>query len=210
MFNQALNFRRAVMALALAACASLASAAGTLHVELNTGSYGSNGYIDIQLNSSPLGAVSTFANLSNFGNWGSSADAELSNVTGSLLTGFRIENVAGGYNDLFHAVDFSKGKVSFDVAFSGDADPSAQFGSTLSVSLFGSDKQTLLGNSSNVNGSLLSLNWTPSLTPGGQGSVASEVFGSGVVTTPVPEPTTWAMLAGGLALLGFARRRQQA
>jgi hypothetical protein len=75
--------------------------------------------------------------------------------------------------------------------------------------LFGSDKQTLLGNSSSVDGSLLQPELDAVATPGGQGSVASEVFGSWL-TTPVPEPTTWAMLAGGLALLGFARRRQQA
>jgi hypothetical protein len=44
MFNQALHFRRAVMALATAACASLASAAGTCMSNSNTAATGSSGY----------------------------------------------------------------------------------------------------------------------------------------------------------------------
>jgi MYXO-CTERM domain-containing protein len=205
------NIRRAVMALMLAASTGLAAAAGTLTVELNTTAYGSNGYIDIQLNSVPTGAVTTYADLNNFIGFGSSADAELSNVTGSLASGYRIENVYGGYNDLFHAVDYSSGKISFSVSFSGDADPSGLYGSVFSVALYGADKMTLLGDSASTDGSLLHLNWTPSVTAGGQGSVAAEVLGSGVsVAAAVPEAETWAMLAAGLALLGFVRRRQQA
>jgi MYXO-CTERM domain-containing protein len=203
------TFRRAVMALVLAACSSLAAAAGTLTVELDTAGFGPDGWIDIQLNSLPTGAVTTYADLNNFVGFGSSADAELSNVTGSLASGFRIENVYGGYNDLFHAVNFGS-KISFTVSFSGDADPSGTFGSVLSVALFGADKMTLLGDSNSSDGSLLHLNWTPAASVGGQGSVAAEVLGSGVtVVAAVPEAQTWAMLAAGLALLGVMRRRQQ-
>ena len=209
MFNTH-NFRRAAMALVLAAASSLAAAAGSFTVELDASGYGSNGYIDIQLNSVPTGAVTTYADLNHFVGWGSSADAQLSNVTGSLASGFRMENVYGGYNDLFHAVDFSGGKVSFTVSFSGDADPSGQYGSVFSVALYGPDQMTLLGDSSSADGSLLHLNWTPATVAGGQGSAVGETLGSGVVTTPVPEPSTWAMLAGGLALLGMLRRRQRA
>lgn len=201
------NFRRAAMVLVLAACSSLAAAAGTLTVELDTTGYGSNGWIDISLNNLPTGAVTTYADLGNFVNFGSSDGAELSNVTGSLADGFRIENVYGGYNDLFHAVNFG-GKVSFTVSFSGDADPSGLFGSTLAVALYGAD-QTLLGDSSSIDGALLHLNWTPSLAVGGQGSVASDVLASGVSISAVPEAETWAMMLGGLALLGLVRSRQQ-
>ena len=202
------TFRRAVMALVLAACSSLAAAAGTLTVELDTSAYGSNGWIDIQLNSVPTGAVTTYADLGNFVGFGSSAGAELSNVSGSLATGFRIENVYGGYNDLYHAVNFG-GKVAFTVTFSGDADPSGLFGSTLSVALYDANNAQL-GNSSSLDGSLLHLNWTPAATVGGQGSVAGEVLGAGVSISPVPEAQTWAMLLAGLALLGLVRQRRQA
>lgn len=209
MFNTS-NLRRAMMALLLAACTSLAAAAGTLTVELDTSGYGSTGWIDISLNNPPTGAVTTYASLGNFVNFGSSDGAQLSNVSGSLASGYRIENVYGEYNDLFHAVNFGNGKISFSVSFSGDADPTGLYGSMLSVALYGPDQLTLLGDSSNIDGSLLHINWTPSLTVGGQGSVSSEVLGSGVSVTAVPEAQTWAMLLGGLALLGLVRRRRHA
>lgn len=209
MFMTLHHLRRAAMALVLAACASLASAAGTLTVELDTTGYGSDGWIDIQFNSSPLGAVTTYAELSNIVGFGSADGAFLSNASGSAATGFTIQNVAGDYNDLFHAVNYSGGTVSFTVSFSGDADPTGLYGSVFSVALYGSDGYTLVGNSSNIDGSLVHLNWTPAATIGGEGSVAAEVLASGVtVAAPVPEPSTWAMLAGGLALLGFMRRRK--
>lgn len=203
------NFRRAVMALLLAACTGLA-AAGTLTVELDTTGYGSSGWIDISLNNMPTGAVTSYADLNHFVNFGSSDGAELSNVTGSLAGGYRIDNVYGGYNDLFHAVDFGNGKISFSVSFSGDADPTGLYGSMLAVALYGPDKTTLLGDSSSIDGSLLHINWTPSLTAGGQGSVSAEVLASGVTVTAVPEAQTWAMLLGGLALLGLVRSSRRA
>jgi len=203
------NFRRAAMALVLAACSSLAAAAGTLTVELDTSGYGSNGWIDISLAHAPTGVVATYADIGNFVNFGSSDGAELYNVTGSLDSGFRIENVYGAYNDLFHAVNYGSGKISFSVSFSGDADPSGLFGSLLSVALYGADRTTLLGDSSSIDGALLHLNWTPSATVGGQGSITSDVLGSGVTVSAVPEAETWAMMLGGLALMGLVRRRQQ-
>lgn len=201
------NLRRAAMALLLAACSGLAAAAGTLTIELDTTGYGSHGWIDISLNNTPTGAVTTYADLGNFVNFGSSEGAELSNVTGSLAQGFRIENVYGGYNDLFHAVNFG-GKVSFTVSFSGDADPSGLYGSTLSVALYGADLAPL-GNSNSADGALLHVNWTPALTVGGQGGAVGEVLAPGVTISPVPEAGTWAMLLGGLALLGLVQRRRQ-
>lgn len=211
MFNTLHNFRRAMLALVMAACAGIASAAGTLTVEIDASAYGDNGYLDISFGSSPLGAVTTYATLNDFINWGSSADAQLSNVTGSLATGYTIENVANDYNDLFHAVTFNNGKISFSVSFSGDADPTGLYASTLAVALYGSDQVTLLGNSTEADGSLLHLVWTPSTTVGGEGSVSSAVLASGVnVATAVPEPETWAMLLGGLMVLGFMQRRKQA
>jgi hypothetical protein len=208
MINKLSYLRRAVMALALAACAGLASAAGTLHVELDTSGFGSDGWIDMQMIGSPLSTLSSIASVSDLVGFGSGAGAYFDNVSGSAAAGFRFGD-AGSYSDLFHAVNFSSGKISFNVSFSGDADPTGQYGSVFTVALFGADQTTLLGNSGNVDGSLLHLNWTPSTTVGGQGGAAAEVFAPGVqVAASVPEPSTWLMLGAGLGLIGLARRRQ--
>jgi hypothetical protein len=48
------TFRRGLLAVALGTCATLALAASTFHVELNTLTLGSSGWIDIQLGSAPM------------------------------------------------------------------------------------------------------------------------------------------------------------
>ena len=209
MFNLT-TFRRSLLALALGACSALASA-GTLNVELDTSNFaafGSNGYIDLSFAGSPLNTVSSVADLSHFVGFGSSADAQVSGgVSGSLSGGYHIANNAGEYNDLFHAVNFG-GKVSFSVTFSGDADPTGLYGSIFSVGLYDTTGTTALGGSTSVDGSLLHLNWTPSSVIGGKGGVSADIFAPGVqVLAAVPEPTTWAMLGAGLALVGLARRK---
>lgn len=209
MFNTT-TFRRSLLALALGACSALASAAGTLNVELDTRSFGSNGYIDLSFAGSPLNSVLSYADLSNFVGFGSSADAQLSGgASGSLSNGFRIANTAGEYNDLFHAVNFG-GKVSFSVTFSGDADPTGLYGSVFSVGLYDATGMAQLGGSASVDGGLLHLNWTPSAVTGGAGTTGIDILAPGgvQVLAAVPEPTTWAMLGAGLALVGLARRRK--
>lgn len=202
------SLRRTLLALALGACASLASAASTFHVELDTSSFASTGWIDMQFNpgspSSPLAQVS----LTGFTGFGDSGTAQSSgNVGGSLAGGYTfVNNDAGGLNGLFHAVNFG-GKIGFDVTFSGAADPGAGFGSAFSVALYNQAQDTLLG-TNDPSGSLVLLNWTPA------GTVVPTMLNNTIATsvtavTAVPEAETWLMLGAGLALVGGVARRRK-
>ncbi|MYM25913.1 PEP-CTERM sorting domain-containing protein [Duganella sp. FT135W] len=212
MFNTSITLRRSLLALALAASASLASAA-TYHVEFDTSSFGSTGWIDVLFNpgnaNTPLASVT----LTDFIGFGDSSTAQtIGNVTGSLASGYTITNDdPGGLNDLFHAVNFSGGKVGFNVSFSGAADPSqSSSGSVFSVALINAGNTAYLG-TQDASGALVQLNWTAGVTADAGSVVAAPLVNTiPTVTAAVPEPSTWAMLAGGLALLGFMRRRQQA
>ncbi|MFA9216330.1 MAG: NF038129 family PEP-CTERM protein [Sphingomonadaceae bacterium] len=210
MFASALTrtLRHSLLALALGACASLASAAA-LHVELDTTGMGSAGWIDLQFNPGNGSSALAWADLSHFVGFNGAIAAEtFGSVTGDLASGFRISNDSlDGYNDLFHAVHLG-GKVGFDIDFGGAADLSgANLQSVFSVALYGDhDAQIVLGQPSN--GSLLTFSWTPATMPGASGDVSSVVFDQGVGgVSPVPEPSTWLMLGAGMALLGLRRRR---
>ncbi|TFW18993.1 NF038129 family PEP-CTERM protein [Duganella callida] len=208
-----MNLRRGALALALSALASLASAA-TYHIELDTASlvadYGSSGWIDLQFNPGPGNTPWAAVTLSDFSGFGDAASAQLNgDVTGSLAGGYTLANTSD-WNDLFHAVNFG-GKIGFNVSFSGAADPTEKANqSTFSVGLMNSDASAYLG-TTDASGSLLQLNWTAGLVAD-QGTVAAAPLLSTptlpALAAPVPEPETWAMLAGGLALLGLARRRK--
>ncbi|GJI91842.1 hypothetical protein RugamoR1_50050 [Rugamonas sp. R1(2021)] len=207
MFITTTTFRRSVLALALSACATLASAASTFHIELDTAGFGSNGWIDLQFNPSPVDPVAAWADLSGFAGFGDSSTAQAVGVTGSLASGFRM-STAGGPSDLFHEVSFGGGKVSFNVTIDSDAGAS-QSGSAFSVALFNAAQDSVLGATGADGYSLLHLDWTPAANAGGSGSLVASGFNSASVhVSAVPEPTTWAMLGAGLALVGLARRRK--
>lgn len=203
------GLRRAALALALSACASLASAASVFQVEIDTSSLvaanGSTGWIDLQFNPGNAGTPYAQALLTSLVGFGDAASAETAgSVSGSLAGGYVIGNDdAGGYNDLFHAVNFG-GKVGFTVSFSGDIDPAASaLGSAFAVSLFNNDLAALGTN--DPAGALVLLNWTS------LGNVTSTplVNQIGVGVSAVPESDTWLMLGAGLALVGgLARRRR--
>ena len=199
------SLRRALLALALGACASLASAASTFHVELDTSSFASTGWIDMQFNPGSPSSPLAQALLSGFTGFGDPGTAQPSgNASGSLAGGYTfVNNDAGGLNGLFHAVNFG-GKIGFDVTFSGAADPGAGFGSAFSVALYNQAQDALLG-TNDPSGSLVLLNWTPA------GTVVPTMLNNTINTsvTAVPEAQAWLMLGAGLALLGGVARRRK-
>lgn len=204
------TLRRSLLALALGACASLASAA-TLHVELDTTGLGSDGWIDLAFNPASPAAALAYADLSHFVGFNGAIAAEtVGSVSGSLASGYHFANDdAGGWNDLFHAVHLG-GKLSFDISFSGAADPSYNtLQSAFSVALWGDHDATVALGAPGPDGTLLTLNWLPAAAAGQQGSVTSVISDQAVAgVSAVPEPSSWLMLGAGLALLGMARRRR--
>lgn len=211
MFTPALtSLRRAALVLALTACTGLASAASVFQIELDTSSLvaanGATGWIDLQFNPGNSGTPYAQALLTNFVGFADSASATTAgNVSGSLASGYVIGNDdAGGYNDLFHGVNFG-GKVGFTVTFSGDLDPSLSgLGSAFGVSLFDNSGSVALGASA-ASDALVVLNWT-SLGSAAATPLANQI---GTSVSAVPEPHTWLMLGAGLALLGGVARRRQ-
>lgn len=208
------TFRRSALALALAAAAGMTSAE-TLHIELDTSSFanlGSGGWLDLSFAAGSGGnAVLATAALSHLTGFDASQAAQTQisgNVSGSLATGFTMDNSAPA--DLFQAVHFG-GKVDFDVTISGAIDPALASKSTFAATLYGNDQMTQLGNSTSASGSLVELTWTPAAAMGQTGSVASTIYANGLATvSAVPEPSSWLMLGAGLALVGFVARRKQA
>ncbi|MET0323347.1 MAG: NF038129 family PEP-CTERM protein [Duganella sp.] len=206
-----LGWRRTVLALALGACTSLASAASVFQVEIDTSSLlaanGNTGWIDLQFNPGNAGTPYAQALLTDFTGFGDAATAQTAgSVSGSLAGGYVIGNdAADGYNDLFHAVNFG-GKVGFTVRFSGDIDPAASaLGSAFGVSLYNNNLAAL--GTSDPAGQLVWLNWTSV----GNATVMPLDNQIGVGVSAVPEAHTWLMLGAGLALVGgLARRRRPA
>lgn len=206
------SLRLTLLALALSAWASLASAS-TLHVEIDTSSLSNSGWIDLTFNAATGRTPLASADLSHFVGFNAATGAQASDgVTGSLTSGYSLSNSGGG-SDLFHSVNFG-GKVAFDVSFSGALDPLAyhQF-STLSVAMYGADQSTLLGHGDAGSGALVQLYWLPSTTSAQGGSTSYKVFdnlGGVSPVTAVPEPSSWMMLGAGLGVLGLVRRRKTA
>ena len=201
--------RNTVLALALAACSSLA-AARTIHVAIDTSTgFGTSGWLDMQFNGAP-GETPELATVlvSNFTGFDAGALVELSGeVSGSLASGYLFSNLPG-WNDLFHGVAFG-GVLGFDLTFEGAADLNAFVSQSLfTISAFADDKTTFLGNYG-PDGSLANLTWTPSGVVGGNGSIAIGISDPAAVTA-VPEPSDWLLTGTGLALMLLVARRRRA
>ncbi|GJJ04907.1 hypothetical protein RugamoR64_54450 [Duganella rhizosphaerae] len=204
--NFSLTLRHAAMALALSACAGLASAQ-TLHVELNTASLGGSGFLDLQFNPEQVPASFASATISHLSGFGDLSGVSVLGDVHANSGGFVFGNTTD-YNDLFQAMSFG-GKVSFDVTFGGLSDPSpVALQSKFAVSLFGANGTTALGHFNPQDSSLMSITWQPTA---GAGALSSDITDHAIGSiSAVPEPSTWAMLGAGLALVGFARRRKLA
>ena len=193
--------RRLALALSLAAGCG-AACAGTLHVSIDTSTFGvASGYIDMEF-SAIAGAPLATAVVSNLVGFDATPDIQ-----------WGVDAVSGGYrfrndtlNLLSHAASFG-GLLSFDLAISGAADPGASYVSAFKVAAF--DGANYLGNADPATGALALFLWTPSPIASASGGVSASVFDPSVAF--VPEPSDCLLLAiGAVAVLVVLRPRARA
>lgn len=163
---------------------SLAATTSTGSVSYN---YGTNGYLSGTGSSVEYFTLSG-ADLSNINNWSFSNIASgatlILNVSGNSV------NLTGGWSG------FSAYNVLFNFY---DATSLTLNNIQFNASILAVDA-TLYGASGNVTGTVVTNGWDNSLTLG------NNRFSSVVVTTPVPEPDSYALMMLGLAVVISARR----
>jgi hypothetical protein len=190
--------RRVALAMTLAAATSMASA-GTIHVAIDTSSFGvSSGYLDMQLSASsgvPL-ATALVSNMIGF------AAIDLNYGVTPQAGGFQFRNDVSNY--LSHAATFG-GLLSFDLTFDGEPDPLTTYVSHFVIAAF-DEAFAPLGAYDPVSGALADISWTPSVTPGVEGSIGFIV--SDPAVTVVPEPSDWLLTGIGLGAMALVLRRR--
>lgn len=191
---------RGALAVALAACCSLAPAAA-VRVTINTALLGTgSGFLDMNFSAS-AGVPLQTATVSNFAGFQSAPYIESWGVS-AVAGGWQFSNQAA--NDLFQSVNFG-GLLSFDLAFAGEPDPATRYVSRFVVSAFGSDGATPLGRYDAASGALAQFAWTPASGAGTGGQIGFGIADPNLTVVPAPAP---GMLIGiGLGALALARRR---
>jgi len=192
---------RAALALSLALSANAALADVILSVNIDTANFGSSGFLDFQFSGPGAGeppATATMSNLSGFDLSKFVLDGQVAAVPGSFVFGN-----APGFNAALYEANFG-GVFSFTLTFAGDVIDTVS--STFSIQAWDSALSGPAGNLTDP--LLLTLDW--SLAPTGAPAVTAAVFDSSVGATAVPEPSSMAIAALGLGLLGFVRRKRAA
>ena len=187
MFNTKALFARALLALSLALGAMPAFAGPLYKVAIDTASFTTARYLDLQfLGLGSAGQATAYVNGLGGDITGFTLEGE---AAGDLPGGFTIGN-GGGFNAVL--LDLQPGglfqfEVSFDRAELGD-------GTTFSIGLLDETYENLLG-------ALVRIELMPGMAD------VVDVPDSAVMVTAVPEPSDWALLATGLLLLGLTRRK---
>ena len=209
------TLRQATLGLALlglSAAAMAQQAANDLYrVVIDVTHLAGNGWLDLQFNPGQDGAPLAFANLTNI--QGALTPGETAEVAGSVNGefngyGVRFTNDTS-YNNLFQSVQLGQ-KISFDIQFSGPfKTATSNIGSSFGLALYTADQSNTIGNGDSLSGSLLTFSLNPA--SGGQfGNSSALVYDSALVSvTAVPEPSEWAMMLAGLAVLGVMVKRRQ-
>ena len=188
MFTTKALFTRALLALTLLLGALPAFAGPTYKVAVDTASFSTARYLDLQFIGLGSAGPAT-AYVSNLSGAFTGFTPE-GNVDGDLSSGFIFDN-GGGFNAVLF--DLTPGGLfQFDVRFDG-----SDFGdgTTFSVGLLDEALENLLGAFVRIE-----------LMPGAPDVVDAP---AGVDVAAVPEPSDWMLLATGLFLLGVTRRMQR-
>jgi len=181
-------FSRALLALALLACASIASASPIYHVALDTAATGGAGYLQVDF--LPFGTsdvlTATISNLE--GAFDGTPD--LVNVTQS---GGAFTFTSDAFAEFFQAITLG-GTFGFDVSFGGVPTDGGSTG--LSVSLLDAAGDYLSFQAAQI-----------SLVAGMAPAVATDPAFATV--NAVPEPADWMLVVTGLMVLATVQRRRQ-